>query len=362
MTGRLDRYVGKTVWGSYGAALLFMLLLSVLVDVLVQLGDYIRGAQERGIGSGELAWLLLRYYTALFPVLFVATAPFVTVIAAMFAVSRLMGANEVVPMIFTGRSVFRVLRPIFFTALFSIVGMAASWEFVVPQVAETLQRVRSLIEGGDAVATVKNVVIDRRADGKGLLLSWRYVHDEQRLEELVYLVEGAVPADSYKISAASAVWNPELGDWELVDGRRRTASVMESGIEQLGLPEVTPDAVWQSGKESKTSTELSYSDLSQLRELRPDRKSYTLGFHTHLTFPLANLVLLFLALPFAVSFERGGKVVRVVFSILVCGLYLVADLTCQGLVGTGLHPIFAAWLPPILFGSLGTVFFAGIRT
>ena len=131
----------------------------------------------------------------------------------------------------------------------------------------------------------------------------------------------------------------------------------------LGEPGFTPELVWQAGLGSEQSADMSYSNLLTLRKLRPNRKDYVLALHHHITFPLANLVLLLLALPFAVHFERGSKVERVVFAILICGGYLLVDLTCQSLGRRDwMHPIVAAWSPTILFGSLGFVMFGSIRT
>jgi lipopolysaccharide export system permease protein len=126
---------------------------------------------------------------------------------------------------------------------------------------------------------------------------------------------------------------------------------------------VTPRMLWLSGREAKTSSLLSYSELLDLIALSPRRHDLVINLHYHLTWPLANLLLLLLALPFAVQFERGSRVGRIVLAILICGSYLVVDLTCQNLGRREyLHPILAAWTPTILFGSLGTVMFGGIRT
>ena len=131
MFGRLDRYVYRVVLGSYAAGLLFMTLLFSLMDLLVRLGDYVTKASEQGVETLELMGLLLHYYLLMLPVVFVSVAPFVSVIAGMFAVARLMGANEVVPMLFTGRSMLRILRPVLVVGSISAVGRVRTrrrWE------------------------------------------------------------------------------------------------------------------------------------------------------------------------------------------------------------------------------------------
>jgi lipopolysaccharide export LptBFGC system permease protein LptF len=148
----------------------------------------------------------------------------------------------------------------------------------------------------------------------------------------------------------------------LVDGQR----LGPRGISEarwLGMAGLTPELLWRTGKEAREAAGLSYSELLDLRSLRPGRRDFVLAFHSHLTFPIANLILLMLALPFAVHFDRSSRAERVLFAVAVCAAYLVADLTCQTLGRTGdLHPVFAAWLPTIVFGSLGVVFFGSVRT
>jgi lipopolysaccharide export LptBFGC system permease protein LptF len=48
---------------------------------------------------------------------------------------------------------------------------------------------------------------------------------------------------------------------------------------------------------------------------------------------------------------------------LVCIFYFAADFICRnmGLQG-GLDPMLAAWLPVLVFGSLGLVFYDAMRT
>jgi lipopolysaccharide export system permease protein len=108
---------------------------------------------------------------------------------------------------------------------------------------------------------------------------------------------------------------------------------------------------------------LSYSDLRELAVTRPNQVDVRLAFHRHLTWPLANLLLLLLVLPMAVHYERGGRVSRVLYAIGLCGGYMLLDLTCQSLGQRNLfHPVVMAWTPPIFFGSLGLVLFGSMRT
>ncbi len=359
--GRMDGYVGRAVVGSYLAGLLFMTLLFVLIDVLLELGDYMDTAQVRGTGTLELLATMGHYYLLLLPIVFVTVAPFVSVIAGMFAISRLMAANEIVPMLFTGRSIVRVLAPILLMGGLSGLAMMGTWEFVLPSLTPPLNDALRALGGKEADQSLDRLVVkSREGPGRTLFLQ-SYDPVQRRMEGVSLLDRGSSEYDTVLLGAPVATWDDARGDWRLEDGRQRTAD-RSLPREWLDMSGVTPELLERLGKEGRETIQLSYSELLDLRRLRPLRSDLVMAYHTHFTFPLANLVLLLLALPFAITFERGSRIGRVVFAIGLCGIYLVADLTCQTLGNSMLHPVLAAWLPTIVFGSLGVATFSGVRT
>lgn len=361
MAGRLDRYVSRTVIGSYAAALLFMAILFTLVNLLVELGGFLVAAEKHGVGGLELMVRLARYYALFLPVVFVMVAPFVSVIAGMFAVSRHMAANEVVPMLFTGRSIRRVLWPVLGMGVVSAAAMVLCWELVVPRIAEPIQAAKNVLDGDPEVPVLENLIVKLRDGVDQTLFVASYDHHEETMTGVSVVDRGSGPEDVMLTTARTAKWDESIHDWRLVEGRRSAGS-LEAPRDLLGMPGVEPDLLWRLGKEGREMVQLSYTELLDLQALRPGRRDLVLAFHSHITFPLANIVLLLLALPFAVHFERGSRVERVLFAVLLCGGYLVTDLTCHNLGKSLLHPVLAAWLPTILFGSVGVAFSSGIRT
>ncbi|MBK8095693.1 MAG: LptF/LptG family permease [Planctomycetes bacterium] len=357
----LDRYVGRIVAGTWLVAVTFFLFLSILIDLLVNLHTHI---DKHGADGFELTVWLVQYYAKMTPMFFVTIAPFVTVIACMFAVARLMNANEVVPMLFVGRSMGRVLRPTLYCGLLSAAAMAATWQWVLPLVADTISNTRKEQKAIDTA--VRNIALPVREAGRLQALSVQeYVPATTTMRGVRFLIEGTQPEDVVLVMAESASWDAQVGDWRLVDGVARKP--VPHGVEEtprpwLGSSGFTPDRVLMAGKENVEADLLAYDDLSDLVRLRPGRADVKLAFHRHITYPLANVLLLLLALPFAVWFERGGRIERVLAAIALCGAYLVVDLICQSLGQRGVPPVVAAWAPTILFGSLGIVMFSSIRS
>lgn len=361
MAGRLDRYVTKTVMGSYGATLTFVVFLWIVLDLLLNMSKYLAVAREKDLGLFELLGMWAQYHLFSLPWVFVLVAPFVSVIACMFAVARMMAANEIVPMVFTGRSMLRVLRPCLVMALVSGGIMVLTWEVLLPPLSRHMEQLAGTLEEGEGTTDLESIVLFS-ADRQRRLMVDRYIPEQERAEGVVMMDLGSRPEDLSEVTAAACLWNPEKADWELVGGKWRSGQHTENR-DWLAMEGVTPRMLWLSGREAKTSSLLSYSELVDLIKLSPGRNDLVINLHYHLTWPIANLLLLLLALPFAVQFERGSKIGRIVLAILICGSYLVVDLTCQNLGRREyLHPVLAAWTPTILFGSLGTVMFGGIRT
>lgn len=357
---RLDRYVGRIAVGAFAASLAFFLFLGVLVELLNNIARYADRAHELGLGGFELAGQLLLHYARFAPVLAMTVMPFALVIACMFTVARLQHANEIVPMLFVGRSMQRTLRPMLGLGVLAALATAACWQWLVPPFAAELVMQETFLRSGAAV--YKAVVHEQ-----GGVESQRFYAEEfdaaaLRLRRVNLLVQAPQQADTWLIQAPAAQWDAARGDWRLTDGwlQRQRSAVP---VQWLERPDLTPEVLVQQARDTVDPEHLSYTDLVELSRLRPNEPRIRLSLHRHFTWPLANLLLLLLALPLAVHFERTGRTARVLGAIGLCGAYMLVDLTCQSL-GTRefVHPMVAAWVPTIVFGSLGIVMFGGMRT
>lgn len=359
---RMDRYVLRGVAGSWAACLVFLAFLFMVFDLLLNMGRYVAAAQAQDIGFLELLAVWGRFHLVGLPWVFLTVAPFVTVVGSMFAVSRWMAANEMAPMIFTGRSTFRVLAPVLGGAVFVAATMGAVWEVVMPRVVQPMDALQRRLSAGKEDRPSRSVALYAPDDVDRVLIAEDYDHDRRRMEGVVQWNRGSNERDVVMVQADAARWDPARGDWRLERGLERSGDVARPR-QWLEMPSVTPELVWRAGKEKRDVSMLSYSEILELMAVNPNRADLVVAFHYHFTYPLANLVLLLLTLPFAVSFESGGRLGRVLVAILACGAYLVVDLAAQNLGRLQyVHPVVAAWTPTILFGSLGAVLFSGMRT
>lgn len=171
------------------------------------------------------------------------------------------------------------------------------------------------------------------------------------------------------ITAVEARYEPR-GDgrmgWRLVEGKLRettgdTASVRD--LEWLELVEFTPSDVLLAKKGDRAPLELSFAELERLALRDPSNLEYQTLFHYHLTFPLANVVLLLITLPFLLGRERGKNLEGLVTASLMCVLYFATDFVFRSLGMEGaISPLWSSWTPVLVCGSIGVALTEGSRT
>jgi lipopolysaccharide export system permease protein len=77
-----------------------------------------------------------------------------------------------------------------------------------------------------------------------------------------------------------------------------------------------------------------------------------------LSFPFASFVATLVALPLAVSVGKKGRALGIGLSIMLLFAYYLLSAACAAIGRNGaMNPYFAAWLPNILFGGIGTALF-----
>src|SRR6266516_6353621 len=79
--------------------------------------------------------------------------------------------------------------------------------------------------------------------------------------------------------------------------------------------------------------------------------------------PVTSIVILLFGAPLATSTQRGGAAYGVGISLVTTVVFVMLIQLTKGIGGKGMIPAdLAAWLPSIIFGLVGAVLFARVRT
>lgn len=362
--GRLDRYVGLLFLASYATALLLIVGLVVILDLAAHLNWF----EPWKDGSRVPTSVVVGYYLLSIPFLFLQVAPFITVVAGLFAVSRLQKNNELVAALAAGVSVRRALLPIFMGGILAAAGMFALRELATPVIGPQREALYDVLEH-HRFERVYEDLWSRADEGAVVHMGELRPHlgspPRAEVRDLkTFQVENGIRIEQIAERATWAERDGQVG-WILDGGLRREDGEESTrrAITWIQDPGFTPHTALLAHKARMQPLELSFAEILRLAGRDPDNVQYQTLLQYHLTFPLANLVLLMVALPFLVGCERGKAVEGLALGCLACVLYFAVDFVARtlGLEGD-LSPLLAGWLPILLFGSLGVVLHESMRT
>lgn len=120
-------------------------------------------------------------------------------------------------------------------------------------------------------------------------------------------------------------------------------------------------------KERKIPEQMTFKELrNYIREVQAqgfESRHFEVDFQMKFSFPLACLVMILLALPFAFSMGQRGALVGLGTSVIIAIIYWGAIGIFRGLGYIGyLSPFLAAWGLPLFFGTLALFLVFSLRT
>ena len=367
--GRIDRYVGSLFLSSYATAFLLVVGLFLILDLASNIDEYVEPWPD---GSRAPALLIVTFYLLKVPFVFLQVGPFVTLVAGLFTVSKLLKHNETIAALAAGVSAQRLLAPVFLGAATSALLMFALRELASFRLANKRDAVQYVLDHKQYDRVYPYLWLRDLNGNQVLLKEFRPatgappVAEVRGLDATLRSVE-----DWSRTTADRAIFVEREGvrGWKLENGLRRELRGDEATgqksepIEMLEGFEFTPELALTFARAEANPLDLSFAVVRDLGRRDPDDVRYQTLFQYHLTFPLANVVLLLVGLPILLRHERGRGAEGLAAGCLLCIFYFGADFVLRDLGLRGnLDPLFAAWIPILLFGSLGLVMFDSMRS
>jgi len=341
----LSRYIFRVILGTSLIALLVMLILDSLFNLLSELED---------VNEQSYTLLTMLHYLLLtLPRRLVETAPVALLVGGLLGMGALASHSELVVMRASGRSRLGLVSAAMQAGLILSLAVALLGEFVAP-VGERMARTLR-VEAGLSDSRWNQGLWAR--DGN-LIIHIGAALPGPRLAELeLYALDDKAALTVFG-QASGARFEDER--WILENARFNL--IKPDAINQENLPEVP----WRSVLTPETLEVLAVDpDDLALRELLTyidylsdnglDTDSYELAFWTKVLAPLANLAMLFVAMPFAFGPQRGtGAGYRLVIGIFIGLLFFLLNRLLGNLVLLYHYPpALGAALPMLLLYAAG---------
>ncbi len=360
--GHLDRYIAKLFLSSYATALFIVVGLYFIIDFTSFIDEYLKPMKDL---TPKPTVMIVRYYLLDIPFLFLQVGPFVTLVASLFTVSKMLKHNEVVASLGAGVSAHRLLAPIVVLGLLAGALMFQLRESLSGAVAAKRDSLHYVLLKGSYDQVYRNTFVKDLSGSIVRLDEFRPSTGDPPHAEVIGLHATLQSLSQWvQIEADRAVYAGQgsSGAWQLENGLRREMSG-NTPVDVLEGFDFTPALARTFARAHDEPMELSYGETREMARRDPDNVVYQTLLQYHVTFPLANLVLVLVGMPLLMRYERRRVVASLLSASMLCIGFFAADLVFRNLgLQATLDPRIAAWMPVLIFGSLGIVLYDSMRT
>ena len=356
---------------------MLVLLLAATMGVLMMtaLYDNFRELIQIGAGLGDM----LLYYATLMPSYLSIVLPLSMLLSLLFVLTKLHRNNELTAVRSAGLNIFATTRALWMAG---IVFCGVSLLLNARVVPWSVEASRSLLEGfqyraeartapGGTLGLVASVVFDNQRQNRmwfinrysrftqtayGVTVSELDGHRREKTRLLAREARYDVIRQSWTFKQGREMWfDPERGELQ------RTVAFAEKTI-----PYFHEDPSLMLLIDRKP-TELSFNELGRIvdyfsSEENPKVVRYEVRYYGLLADTIGPLIILAIAIPFAMSGVRVSPAVGVSKSIGLFFTYYILTNLATVLGGKGLlEPVWAALMPNLAMVGLATYFFGRMR-
>ncbi len=354
------------------------LLLAATMGLLLMasLYDEFRDLTQTGANAHEI----FLYFATLTPSFLSVVLPLSMLLSLLFVLGKLHRNNELTAMRAAGLNIFSTTRSLWLAGIvFCGISLLLNSRVVpwsVEASASLLQSFQQRAEeqksgSGVALGLVPSVTFDNQKQNR----MW-FINRYSRYTNVAYGVSisemDAQRREKTRIMAREGVYNPVARTWSFKDGREMwfdtEAGELQRSVafKEKTIPHYREDPTLMMLIDQKPSN-LSFNQLQRITEYfasdnNPKVIPYEVRYYSLLANTIGPLIIIAIAIPFAVSGVRVNPAVGVSKSIGLFFLYYILASIATLLGGKGyLDPMWAAAMPNLAMTGLATVLFGRMR-
>ena len=353
--GTMDRYISRCYIN-------YFLLCTAILLLIYMLADFTDNMERFRSRFDDPLKQALSFYASQLPMFLYQILPYTLMMGTLWSLSKLSGTSELTGMLQSGRSLLRVCMPVF---LYAALGAAAygifgfHWapngslyrQILLKQELSTDDSVQPIIYRSDAHARIWRVKQPATFESPGAPMR------QVTIEQFKNNSRGALLCQYH---ADSATWNKEASTWTLHNAyirRMAPANVRppdEEHVEELEMPfdekpyQIISPA--QNNRVDALGTSVLYEFLKTSSGSREDRYKYRTEWHVRIARIFSCLVLVLLALPSAITFQRRSPMKGIGIAVVLAALMLFLYRVFPTLGESGVVKAWiSAWVPNAIY-------------
>lgn len=355
MFKRVDRYIISKYLVTFFVIIGLIIALASAFDF----SERLDGFMGRGTNKPPKVSEILRDYYLNFAIFFANMfAPLFAFIAVIFFTSRMASRLEIISILSTGTSYWRLLLPFMTAAVFLASLNWVSGNYIIPK------------------ANLDKMNFEKKYFGRANI-SLPNIHRQYSDSEFVYVKNFNFPTKigtnfayekfvdgqlTKKIMCHAAIYDSLKGNWRLQDYIIRDMDGLKEkmvrGNTMDTLFPFTPDLF---KTETKIMVTMSNRELDEFIKAEKAKGSkyvniYLLEKHQRNANPFAIIIMTLLAVPIASRKVRGGIGFHLAMGVALAFTYIyIGKVFNASAASGGIDPFWALWIPNILFFALAGV-------
>ncbi len=295
------------------------------------------------------------------------TIPYAALLSTLLTLGNLSRYSEITAFKAGGISLYRITFPLIFVVLVISFLSFLGNDYLVPF---TNQKTRYLLDvkvrKEPPTSFFKNYKIWYRSDHR--IFNIQLLDPKQKALKGFTLYEFN---DQFRcVQRIDANEARQVGEkWRFFQGTVRhfddSGSIQMTSFEEMDF---SMKEDWESFQNSESdSDEMSYAELrtyvQKIQASGYDATRYLVALYSKLSYPLLNVIMVLIGIPFALKSGRsGGVALSIGISVMMGFLYGIVFYVFISFGKSGiLPPILACWIPTLLFGLAGIFTLMSIR-
>ncbi|MGC6428699.1 MAG: LptF/LptG family permease [Flavobacteriales bacterium] len=346
---KIDWYIIKKFLGTFFFSISLILLIVVVFDVSEKVDDFIEK-------NAPLKAIFLDYYLNFIPYFGNLFSPLFTFIAVIFFTSKMASNTEIIPILASGVSFNRLMRPFLLSATLLCILSFVLGNFIIPKANQN----RLDFENKYFKNPYKNRDKDIHMQIEPGSFIYMESYNNQRDIGYKFSIEKIENGQLKKKLYSNYIqWDSENEHWIIYDYLERTIDNLYEHIDKGELKDTTINLHPKDFNIRLSLVEtMNYFELNKFIDKEKMKGSKNLVFHQiekhkRVAFPFATIILTLVGVAMSSRKIKGGTGLYLGAGLLISFSYILFMQVSTTFATNGdLSPILAVWIPNILFSIL----------
>ncbi len=353
--GKLDFYIIK----KYLSSFFFTMLLISMIAIVIDFSEKINKFLDADLG---IMTVLTDYYVHFIPWLNGLMWPLFSLIAVIFFTSRIAKNTEIVAMLSSGISYYRIMVPYIVAASILAGLLWLGKNYVIPQSNKNKNDFEAEYVTRRTQKTINHDIHFFLKPEEKVYIRYYKTRDTTvqgfRLEKFQDgLLRKTLKAEKLLFKEAPTTWT--IKDYEIrtFDGMDETVLIAKGETLDTILDITPADFV----RNTKLMENMTTGDLKEYIQREKSRglgaaKNFMIELHKRNSEPFSIIILTLMGMAIASRKVRGGMGLHLAIGIILGATFvIVSQFSATFSINLSMSPALGAWLPNILFGIVALI-------